>query len=75
LPLRHASFQVLKKNSSLYPREGVEVNGARLVERWALRNLTSFNASFDKNIGRTIGNISVETVFMARQCSYEKGVG
>lgn len=41
-------------NSSLYPIESFEVDGARLVERWALKNPTSVNASLDKKIGRTI---------------------
>ena len=54
LPLRHASLKVLKMNSSLYPRYCAEVDGERLVERWALRNSTSVNVSWYKNIGRTI---------------------
>ena len=45
LPLRHASLKVLKMNSSLYPRQCAEVDGERLVERWALRNSTTVNMS------------------------------
>ena len=75
-PLRHASLQVLKMDSSLYPIQGVEFDGERIVERWALRNPTSVNASSDKNIGRNLNEkISVVTVCMARQCSHGKGVG
>ena len=59
MPLRHASLQVLKMNTSLYARLGAEVDGARLVERWALRNPISVNTSWYKTIGRTISeNIS-----------------
>ena len=74
MPLRHASLQVLKMNSGLYPRSGAEVDGARLVERWALRNPTSVNTSLYKKIGGTINEkISVATMFMVRQCSHGKG--
>jgi len=31
------------------------------------------NTSSDKRIGRTIGKISIETMFMERECSHGKG--
>ena len=63
-------------NSILYPIQGAEVDGARLVEIWALRNPTSVNTSWYKNIGRTISERShSQAVDMARLCSHGKEAG